>query len=118
MPLDLSANLDDLVKRLAVVRAEQAHLDQEAKSLAESIRTSVADLGTYPCANGLTLTLSPNRRFSMDKALAYVTAPGNEPLAQMVAQYVLTVDRDRLEAAAPEVAAACWEEHDWKVSVK
>lgn len=114
--LDLSANLDDLVKALAVARNQAAEWEAKAKGLADSIRQSVPDLGEYPCANGLTLTLARNRRWSADRALAYVTA--NEALARQCAQYVLTVDRSRLEALAPEIAEQCWDEYDARVTVK
>lgn len=114
--LDLSGNLDDLVKALAVVRNEIAALTTRANGLAESIRVSVGDLGSYPCANGLTLTLSANRRFNMDRALSYVTQPGNEPLAKMVQTYA--IDRTLLETLAPEVAEQCWDEFEPRVSVK
>jgi hypothetical protein len=126
MPLDLSANLDDLVKRLAVIRAERARLEQEESSLAESIRTSVADLGTYPCANGLTLTLARNRRFNQERALTIAqerAAAGSPGLAERACRYVLTVDRERFEETLtlmgePDLAAQCWDDYPWKVAVK
>ena len=110
------AQLTEKAARLAVLQERIDEATQEADAIKAEIRDGVPAPDSY-AAGGLTVVVSPNRRYSEAKALA---ALEGHPLRPVVVQTetVEKVNRKLLEGAAPDLYEQAFDEYGYRIAVK
>lgn len=109
---------EDLERIATDIATLDEHIDKltaERDALKDRLRS--VGVGKHAAGN-LTVTVSPNRRFSQEKAIKALERNELSALRPIVERTKVEVDAKKLEALAPEVYAACCTTYADKVSVK